>query len=658
MKETELFNHFGRSLIEKELFREVDIYIPDESIKKEKVKFGKQSTLAEYPENIYLNRKLLKKKTSISGKVKLTEKQTAYMYLHSNGHRHIALLGLPCDKVEKTSEQINSSIGTLSLILKQREKLSEYKELNSRLIELFDCILEIYTVTGESEPEKKIVQTAKRFFKEAEARIWYTGENGEKPVRTTGVEDEHRKVDYQPKKGLIQKTLREDSPFCENDLSSGRRRELDSYRGFKPGAMITVPLRWDSGISGVLEIAGKGNRNRFSENDLSLAKILGKHISTALHRNRRYKNEKKRKEKQTRLYDALTLEKAKRDTILESITSAVIVINQDLSVDYMNLEARRIMNSYSLKDAIEDEPSWLEDMRKTVKEVVKTSEPGEFKADIEEDIYTITAIPIRFFEELKSVAVVMEEITELYKMNEVKTKFISHLSHELKTPITSIEGAVNLIRQTRGEELTGKEDKLLSMIKSDTKNMTSLISDVMDLAKIEAGLMECTREKTDIENVIEKTAAEMNQISRQRNIRIKTLFSEELPSVYVDKKMMKHLLKNLFSNALKYSPPGEDVTVYGERNKNNRVKIYVIDQGEGIPEGDEEKIFEKFYQSSNKKSQSTGLGLSICRNIVEAFNGKIKVEDSKTAKRKAGIDEAGAVFSFTLPINYNSDKGD
>jgi two-component system, OmpR family, phosphate regulon sensor histidine kinase PhoR len=235
---------------------------------------------------------------------------------------------------------------------------------------------------------------------------------------------------------------------------------------------------------------------------------------------------------------------------------------------------------------------------------------------------------------------VFYDITELKKVEKIRKDFVANVSHELKTPLTSIKGFVEAL-QDGAINNTQQASHFLSIISQHTERMNKIISDLLQLSLIESEEFQLKIESFAIKEVIEGVVSMLKSSAEKKsqNIEIK-LYSEE-QGVLADKHRINQALTNLVDNAIRYTPEKGTIKIQTE-DKGDLIEIAVMDNGIGIPSKDLPRIFERFYtvdKSRSRESGGTGLGLSIVRHIIEAHNGKVIVE-SELGK--------GSRFSFNL----------
>ena len=236
----------------------------------------------------------------------------------------------------------------------------------------------------------------------------------------------------------------------------------------------------------------------------------------------------------------------------------------------------------------------------------------------------------------------IRDVTVEQQVDRMKTEFISTVSHELKTPLTSMKGSLQLLLN-RGKWLTDTERQLLTVCFRNTQRLIRLISEILDISGIESGGMAFKFEPVCIGEVTVYAVEEIKSYAMGRDITIVNSVGQHLPMVFGDSDRLIQVITNLLSNAVKFSPEGKVVMVSAER-EGNYVTVSVADRGRVIQWSDRDKLFKKFQQidsAERGKIGGTGLGLAICKEIVERHHGRIFYTAAK---------EWGNTFSFTVPI--------
>ena len=250
-------------------------------------------------------------------------------------------------------------------------------------------------------------------------------------------------------------------------------------------------------------------------------------------------------------------------------------------------------------------------------------------------------------QDITDLAQKIEELSllnaRLQEMDRMRTEFLAMISHDLHTPLTAIKGSLEvLVNENVGMEL-GRE--LLGIAQKNTDRLFRLVSDILDLARFEAGRLDMRREPLDVVVVLRGTMDRLHRLAQEKEIGLSLEAGEGLPPVLADALRVEQVCTNLLGNALKFTPRGGQVTV-AARELPTEILVEVRDSGMGIPAGHLDRIFDRFYRvpmPAGEEVEGTGLGLSICKAIVEEHGGRIWVTSTLGQ---------GSTFSFTLPKGF------
>jgi len=258
----------------------------------------------------------------------------------------------------------------------------------------------------------------------------------------------------------------------------------------------------------------------------------------------------------------------------------------------------------------------------------------------EERYFRATAAPMTDHDgHLTGVLLIMKDVTEQRHVNEMKRGVIATVSHELKTPLTSIRMAIHLLLEEKVGILTEKQTELLLAAREDSDRLHQILQNLLDISRIESGRLQMDYQETYAQSLVLDAVEPFRRTAQDGGIELKIQLSDNLPEVSADTTQISHVFSNLLSNALRYTAPGGSITV-SAIPEDQMVRFSITDTGSGIPHQFMQRIFEQFFRAPDQKSQSgSGLGLAIARQIVEAHGGNIDVE-SEEGK--------GTTFSFTL----------
>jgi signal transduction histidine kinase len=242
---------------------------------------------------------------------------------------------------------------------------------------------------------------------------------------------------------------------------------------------------------------------------------------------------------------------------------------------------------------------------------------------------------VRLFQELE------QKGRQLEAASRHKSEFLANMSHELRTPLNAINGFSEVLADRMFGELNEKQEEYLKDIHASGTHLLSLINDILDLSKIEAGRMELELTDFDLPQAIDNALMLVRERAGRRSLALHTAVDTRLGQVRADERKVRQVVLNLLSNAIKFTPEGGTIEVRAVPVE-GAVEVAVSDTGVGIAPEDHEAVFEEFRQvgTSDKKAEGTGLGLTLCRKFIELHGGKIWVQSQLGA---------GSTFVFTIP---------
>ena len=260
---------------------------------------------------------------------------------------------------------------------------------------------------------------------------------------------------------------------------------------------------------------------------------------------------------------------------------------------------------------------------------------GTIRDDKEKQRLEFESSLIKANQELKTKNKRLEELDEL------KDSFLSMVSHELLSPLTTVQGYVSFIRQGNTGKINQQQSEMLEVIEEQTDYLNNIIEDLLDISRIETGKLKVQLECLGVENLISKVVDSFQQQAQTKEIALNCQLSSIASYILADEKRITQVFTNILSNALKFTPSGGRIT-FESRENNNNVEFSLADTGIGIPVAERSKIFDKFYQvdsTSQREYEGCGLGLAITKSIVKLHGGRIWVE-SKLGQ--------GSKFSFEI----------
>jgi signal transduction histidine kinase len=269
--------------------------------------------------------------------------------------------------------------------------------------------------------------------------------------------------------------------------------------------------------------------------------------------------------------------------------------------------------------------------------------PGEFPPEAIEVLKTFATQSALAIQNARLFREIADKSAQLEAASRHKSEFLANMSHELRTPLNAIIGFSEILAEKMFGDINEKQTEYLKDILESGRHLLSLINDILDLSKIEAGRMELELSEFDLPQAIENALILVRERASRRGIRLASTIDKRLGRIGGDERKVKQVLLNLLSNALKFTPEGGRIDV-GARLEGDMAEVSVADTGVGIAPEDQDAVFEEFRQvgTADKKAEGTGLGLALSRKFIELHGGKIWV------KSQVG---AGSTFSFTLPLS-------
>ncbi|WP_434639655.1 ATP-binding protein [Thermoanaerobacterium thermosaccharolyticum] len=341
-------------------------------------------------------------------------------------------------------------------------------------------------------------------------------------------------------------------------------------------------------------------------------------------------------------------ERNKTLSIVKSISDPLLVLNSDYKIILLNsaaeelfgIEEKNAVNKHFLL-SVKDE-KLFEEINSIVDSNFVNNKIEQIKYS--DKYYDVTISPIENYKsEISDILLVFHNITEFKELDQVKDDFISIISHEFKTPLTSIMMGTSIILEEKIGTINEKQKSTLLAIEEEGEKLTELVNELIELTKIESGKEVYNFKCCSMFGIVENTIKPLYNIASEKGVNLSHSVDEDLPGVYADPEKISWVLNNLITNALKYTDAGDDISI-SATIENNMMQISVKDTGVGIPKEYKDKIFDKFFHTKNGDNfeiKGTGLGLAVVKEIVEAHGGKVWCESDL---------DVGSNFMFTLPI--------
>jgi len=387
-------------------------------------------------------------------------------------------------------------------------------------------------------------------------------------------------------------------------------------------SLIYVPLQVEGRSIGILGVDNCQRQQAFGERDVRLLSTLAEYAAAAIENARLFSN---------------TLQEHKRlEMLLDNIQNGVIMLDNEQCVVLANQAAMEVFHLE--KDALGQSFRAVLHHPELLALIDAGTSGGRQTAELAVDDLILNAriAPVPQI----GWVISFHDITHLKKLDQVKSEFVSIVSHDLRSPLTAIMGYVELLE--RAGPLNDLQRDFVRRVHVGVHNITSLVDDLLNLGRIEAGL-DTLREKLDINSVLQALVDDLKIKMDEKGLVLVLDLSKEPLEVCANPIQIRQVFNNLIENAIKYTLPGGEIRIASGRQASQAI-VAVSDTGIGIPPADLPHIFDKFYRASNIESSvvGTGLGLSIVRTVVERHGGRVWVDST--------LGE-GTTFTLLLPLD-------
>ncbi|RMG99713.1 MAG: GAF domain-containing protein [Chloroflexi bacterium] len=434
----------------------------------------------------------------------------------------------------------------------------------------------------------------------------------------------------------------------ETDLAFADFRPRARQEGYR--SVLAIPLFTQHAPPAVL-LLYKSHPYRYSYRELELASSFGHHASIAMENAALFAQSDERLQEQTQRLEAI-VESLQDGLILESQSGGVLYCNRQAAmlVGVPLSEAQQMPVVEWLKRLAETAVS-PEDLAEQIPAILQKRGPHFLDLTRRRADGRLQDLRLQFFDVTDAHGhrigrgQLWHDITHDRELDRMKSALLSTVSHELRTPLAAIKGYVStlLAQDVNWDAQTQRE--FLQTISEETDRLTQLVRNLLDMSRIEAGMLQIRRELYPLADILTRAASQTETVLGGR---LQMELPKELPMVWVDVPRLETVVRNLLDNAAKYSPPDSPI-ILRTWVEDGQVLIQVRDFGSGVPEEVGNKIFDRFYRVDNGMTRQVGgvgLGLAICKGFVEAHGGRIWVENGRP----------GAIFTFSLPLNTDSSE--
>jgi two-component system, NtrC family, sensor histidine kinase KinB len=320
------------------------------------------------------------------------------------------------------------------------------------------------------------------------------------------------------------------------------------------------------------------------------------------------------------------------ETTLASFPDPIFVLNKEGRSELRNPAAEALAAALHLDDQL---PVRLQAIAEQTLSSGEDFLPHSFsqvltyRVEGQEKFFLPRVLTMRNKEEaLFGVAVVLSDVTRFRLLDAAKTHLLATVSHELKTPLTSVRMVLHILLEKTIGALTPKQDELLQTARNDAERLLRILNDLLDLARLEEGNTELHKERVAPADLLQRALEETAAKVEAGGLTINCALDPELPLVSVDRQRISHVFVNLITNAIKHSPPGGQILLRAARTEDHSVEFSVSDQGPGVPHEYQARIFDRFFRVPGQTQTGAGLGLSIAREIAVAHGGRLAVQSA------------------------------
>lgn len=360
-------------------------------------------------------------------------------------------------------------------------------------------------------------------------------------------------------------------------------------------------------------------------------------------------------------------EKAQDEVLLNNIGDAVVAVDHDRKVIFINEVAARMIG-WDRKDVVGkiwgvDMPGVVDDQGNSIPREKRSIHQAMMKrASTFVSYYSYirkdgtrfpvanTSAPIITNGQVTGAIVVFRDVTREKEIDRMKTEFISLASHQLRTPLSAIKWYLRMLLDGDAGKLAKEQEDFVRIVDESNERMISLVNDLLNISRIESGRIIIEPHPTDISTLVQDSVNELSMKMHEKELVFTIDIQPELPLVNIDVQLVRHVYMNLLSNAIKYTPIRGSITLKIYK-RNNEVISEIQDTGYGIPKGQQNKVFQKFFRAENAvkyETDGTGLGLYLVKAIIDSSGGRIWFKSPTIQSTNGEI--AGTTFWFALPI--------
>jgi signal transduction histidine kinase len=335
----------------------------------------------------------------------------------------------------------------------------------------------------------------------------------------------------------------------------------------------------------------------------------------------------------------MQFEKSRIETIINQMRDEIIGLDAKKNILFLNVVAQKLMGLKESDTVGKYAPdiALKNDLMRKLLQTDNDKKDLKIYLDDKEGFFNKDILDVKNNQEVIGQVIVLRNITIFHELNEAKTNFIATVSHELKTPISSIKMSAQLLSDERTGPLDDDQKQLINSIGDDAGRLLKITSELINMAQVETGNIQFNLQPTPVTAIVEDALDAVQIQAQQKNISIKKTILPDTPPIYADKEKTTWVMINLLTNAIKYSFESSAIEIYAGQ-KNGHVELSVKDHGRGIDEKYLTRVFDRYFKVPGSQERSrTGLGLAISKEFIEAQGGKIWVNSQLGAGSEFGF---------------------
>ncbi len=463
--------------------------------------------------------------------------------------------------------------------------------------------------------------------------------------------------------GLAGWVVKNRESVLANDLHQDPRWVRNTTAGQDHRSAIVVPMQVGEDLIGVLMVFQR-EENSFSLEMLNLVRAIGGQVAVAINNAHLYELIRDQAERLGVMLRKEQEDASRSHAILEAVADGVLVTGKDNRITFVNSSTERILAIEETQllgnplDAFgglfgKSANTWMETIRRWSEDPASHQSGDTYAEQLElenERIALVHLAPVILQNDFLGTVSIFRDITREVEVDRLKSEFVATVSHELRTPMTAIKGYVDILTMGAAGALQENQLHFLEIVHNNIERLNSLVDDLLDISRIEAGRVTLNPQSVNMREVAEDVIAETLRRSQQENkpMALSLDAPTKLSPVMGDGERIRQIIGNLVDNAFNYTPSNGTIRI-NIRQQNGDLQIDVQDNGVGIAPEDQGRVFERFFRGEHPlvlATPGTGLGLPIVRQLVEMHRGRIWMNST-------GIPGEGSTFSFTLPILNN-----